>query len=336
MTDWRINLLIALAAAAVCVVGEVWHARRVRRVARLAFGPGGKARAWVRGVPVTRCAGAALACWGLLTLMSLDGAAAETDRSAPPDRHLLIALDVSPSMYIKDSGPARKTSRQHRGAEIMQSILDRLDMNQTKVTVVAFYSTARPVVVDTSDLNVVNNILSDLPLSHAFKDGKTNMYEGVKTAASIAERWRAGSATLVVVSDGDTLPETGRIAMPAAIGDVLVIGVGDPYRPSAVGEDLSRQDRHSLQRLAVQFRGVYHDGNEKHLPSNVLGDLTMLGLKDDRPPRMRTIAMAAVGTGAGLIGVISTLLAVFGLSAAGQQYSRAGRWERAIAKGATK
>ena len=75
-----------------------------------------------------------------------------------------------------------------------------------RVSVVAFYSDARPVVIDTFDPEVVANILDDLPLEYAFKPGKTNLYEGVKTAGEVGKAWPVKSATLLLVSDGDTLP----------------------------------------------------------------------------------------------------------------------------------
>jgi Ca-activated chloride channel family protein len=308
-------LIIAIAAAVLilCVLGEALHARRTARVARLAFGPSGRPRAWTAAVAPARCLAAALAVWGLLTLASIDGAPTDPKAGKAPDRHLILALDVSPSMYIQDSGPDGKKTRQHRAGDVLQSVLERLDMTRTKVTIVAFYSTARPVVVDTGDLNVINNILYDLPLSQAFKEGQTNMYEGLRAAAKIAAPWRPGSATLILISDGDTLPDAGRVALPPSIGDALVVGVGNPYRASQVGEHYSRQDSSSLKRLAAQVHGAYHDGNVQHIPTATLRQLTMLGLKEDRTPRLRTVALTAVGTGATLLASISPLLAAFGV-----------------------
>ena len=100
-----------------------------------------------------------------------------------------------------------------------------LDLRQTQVSVIAFFSTARPVVVDTFDAEVVTNILQDLPLEQAFQSGKTTMYAAVAAAGEIGASWRANSATLVLVSDGDTLPPEKPTPLPPAFGDVLVLGV---------------------------------------------------------------------------------------------------------------
>ena len=315
MNSPQVILLIACIVAAIVAVAESVHAKRIRRISRLAFGPAGP-RAWTKGVPVVRVLAAGLVAWGGLTLLSLDGAPDEASRTKPPDRHLLLVLDVSPSMYITDAGATAKESRQHRAADIMQSVLDRIDLANTRVSVVAFYSTARPVVVDSFDIDVITNILRDLPLSHAFKEGQTNMYEGVRAAAGLAKAWKPGSATLVVVSDGDTLPDTGLPLLPPSIADTIVIGVGNPYRGTQIAERSSRQDAMSLKRLAARLQGVYHDGNAKHLPTEILGRLTMLGLKAGEQASLRTIALWAVGIGGTLLAMIAPLLAWLGVRGA--------------------
>ena len=50
-------------------VAESLHARRCRRVARLAFGPGGKPREWTRAAPWIGMAASGALAWGLITLV---------------------------------------------------------------------------------------------------------------------------------------------------------------------------------------------------------------------------------------------------------------------------
>lgn len=309
-----VNILIGIAACLLALAGEWVHSRRVARVATLAFGRSGGPRGWVSGVPFARAAAVGVLAWGLLTLLALDGAPTDlAHRRAEPTRHLLIALDVSPSMYIEDSGPAGETARGRRAYDVLESVLQRLDVSHTRVSIVAFYSTAKPVVVDTEDLNVVENILRDLPLEHAFKEGQTNMYEGVRAAAELAGTWAPGSATLIVVSDGDTLPESGLPRMPSSVTDTIVLGVGNPYRGTTIAGRTSRQDAASLKRLAVRLGGLYHDGNANHLPSAVIDRLRMLTLEADHKTELRTIAVVATGTAAAVLGVISPSLALAGV-----------------------
>lgn len=307
-------LLLAAAAAGICLMAERLHARRIARIARLAFADRvrqGQLFAAIAGG--VRSLAIGLLVWAGLTLLTIDGAAADTRSSRPPDQHLILAIDVSPSMYLTDAGAGGTQSRQRRAGEVLESVLERLDLSRTRVSIIAFYTAARPVVVDTSDINVVKNILYDLPLGQAFKPGLTNMYEGVRAAARIAAPWPAGSATLVVVSDGDTSPDTGaRIELPRSIADALIIGVGDPYRASAVGDRSSRQDAQSLKRLAAQMRGIYHDGNRKNLPTQTLRGLTMIGLRADHAVALRTMALLSAGIGAVILASVSPFLARFG------------------------
>jgi hypothetical protein len=46
------------------------------------------------------------------------------------------------------------------------------------VSVVAVYNGAKPVVIDTKDFEVMRNILGDLPMHHAFRSGKTKLFDG--------------------------------------------------------------------------------------------------------------------------------------------------------------
>src|SRR5204863_9981215 len=106
------------AAILLCGLAEWLHARRCARVAHLAFGPAGRARRWVIVVPWLRMAAVGAACWGLLVLLTIDSAAWEAKPSADqgPLHHLVIALDVSPSMQLEDAGPQgnqRRAARAH-------------------------------------------------------------------------------------------------------------------------------------------------------------------------------------------------------------------------------
>jgi Ca-activated chloride channel family protein len=256
---------------AACTLSEWRHARRCRRLAYLAFGPAGRPRAWVTAAAPLRVLAVGALCWGLIVLLRTDRAPwnpADAARDkAVPFRHLMIALDVSPSMQLTDAGPAGAQRRAERARDVVHSILDRIDLDLTRVSIVAFYTEGRPVVIDTFDPEVVANILDDLPLEHAFTPGKTNLYEGVKAAGEAARIWPAKSATLLVVSDGDTLPAKESPVLPAAFGGALVLGVGDPYHGLYIDGHTSRQDGDSLRELALRLGGQYFDTNLRHVPT---------------------------------------------------------------------
>ena len=308
--------LIALAALLLTALAEWLHARRVRRVAALAFGPEGKPREWVWLAPFLRSLAVAALVWGLITLFLLDPKVLKPKKSPEGGyRHLVIVLDVSPSMQLSDAGPGGQQTRAKRAAEVLMSILSRVALEQCRVSVVAFYSGAKPVVIDTADPEVVRNILGDLPLDQAFNVGKTRILDGIKEACDLAKDWRAGSTALVIASDGDTVPDTGMPALPPSVGQVLVIGVGDARLGKFIDGHQSRQDASTLRQVATRLRGTYHDGNEKHLPSPSLNALArMLPMREEKESGRREFAIAALAIGAGILAFLPVVLALAGSS----------------------
>ena len=170
--------LAALAVAILALAAEALHAARTRRLARLAFGPAQKPAAWARIAPALRVIALAALTWGLITLLELPPKVhvAETI----PDnerRHVLIVLDVSPSMRLKDAGPNADESRMKRASVVMESFLQRVPIELYLLSVVACYNGSKPVVVDTKDLEVVRNIFGDLPMHYAFGSGNTDLFQ---------------------------------------------------------------------------------------------------------------------------------------------------------------
>ncbi|MBI5851263.1 MAG: VWA domain-containing protein [Planctomycetes bacterium] len=306
---------LAVAAAFVLVLAaELLHARRIRKVARLAFGPQGRPAAWVRGLPALRALGAALAVFGLATLLQIEPKvhASKGERERDP-RHLVVLLDVSPSMRLDDAGPARKQRRNERSKELLESMFQRVSIGDYAVTIVAFANGAKPVVIDTHDAGVIDNILGDLPLYQAFQPGKTRLFDGLVEVARIAHDWRPESAILVVMSDGDTVPATGMPKMPPSIGSTLVVGVGDPVAGRFIDGKQSRQDVATLSQVAVRLGGRYHDGNEHHVPTDTVRALTA-GAVDEKREKLtlREYALLALALGAALLVALPLLLQAFG------------------------
>ena len=58
-------------------------------------------------------------------------------------------------------------------------------MGRFRTTIVAFYTEARPVVLRTTDPEVVHNILDELPMEYAFPAGPTNLIAGIQEAVTI-------------------------------------------------------------------------------------------------------------------------------------------------------
>ena len=255
--------------------GEALHLLRTRRIAPLAFGPWKQPAFWAHIAPPLRILAYGLLCWGLISLMMVPPRthnSLEIDSSK--QRHVILLVDVSPSMRLKDAGPEGEQSRTQRGASILESLFDRVPIRQYKLSVVAFYNDAIPVVVDTKDLEVVKNCLNDLPMYFAFKGKDTDLFKGLKKAAEIARPWQPDSTLLLVISDGDSVPSTGMPTMPKSISNVLLVGVGDPVTGKFIAGKNSRQDVSTLRQVAARLQGEFHNGNSQHISSQVIAKLT--------------------------------------------------------------
>ena len=164
-------LLLALAALVLATGAEWLHLGRVRSVAALAFGPAKKAALAGRAAPFIRIAGLAALIWGLATLLLLPPAAHRSvvKEVEPKERqHLLLVLDVSPSMRLRDAGPGGKESRMARARAVVKSIISRTAHDKLHTTVVAVYNGAKAVVEETRDLEILHNLMDDLPMHQAF------------------------------------------------------------------------------------------------------------------------------------------------------------------------
>ncbi len=306
-----------IAAAVLAAVGlaEWRHVRRVRMLAPLAFGPRRQPAGWTHiAIPLRTLAASAVA-WGLSSLFVLPPKTHE-GRKLDPSRikHLVLVLDVSPSMKLTDAGPDFTQTRSERAAALLQSLFERAPMEQVRLSVIATYTSAKPVVVDTRDVAVVKNILADLPLSQAFEAGSTDLFSGLTEAARTAHAWPRGSTTLVVISDGDTVPSSGMPEMPPSVSHSVFIGVGDARAGQFIDGRQSRQDAAMLKQVAIRLRGMYHDGNQKHLPSDLLRDITALEAESpfERLTR-REYALAALAAGSVVLAVLPWALYFLGV-----------------------
>ena len=310
-----ISELTAASAFGLMVIAEWLHGRRVTRLSALAFGPGGKPRSWVWATPLFRTLCITALAWGFVTLLVIKPKSFRPEGQVQPgkEQHLMLVLDVSPSMRLQDSGPTKKQSRKERARDLMRSLVDRVPIDQYLVSVVAVYNGAKPVVVDSRDMDVIDGIMGDLPLYQAFEAGQTRLLDGLREAAEIAKPWNPGSTTLIMFSDGDTVPPQGMPTMPASIGSVLIVGVGDPTQGSFIEGRQSKQDAFTLRQIATRLRGSFHDGNEKHLPTELISEIVNRGTENQREPwTRREYALLAISVGGLGLAVLPWLLEMFG------------------------
>ncbi len=324
-----IGYIAAVVVVLVATAAEVLHSFRIVRAAPLAFGPARQGRVALATLSaVLRVLALGAVAWGLAVLFVLPPKSHKAGEIKENEyRHLVLVLDVSRSMEVEDAGPDGKQKRSARAADLIQSFFGRVQADRYKTTVVAFGSEAKPVVVDTTDREVVRNILTELPMRHAFKPGDTDIFSGLTEAAKIARPWAPGTAILMMVTDGDTVPATGIPKMPASIGNnVVLVGVGNPVSGKSLGGHTTRQDASTLRQVATRLYGVYHDGNEKHLSTDLVSGIDQRA----RPPSAdkftaREYALICVGVGSAVLALLPAVLTLVGTGWAPGRHPRVAR-----------
>jgi Ca-activated chloride channel family protein len=306
-------LAAALVAAGLAALGEWLHGRRIRRIGPLAFGPAGRPRAWTRLVPLLRIASVAAIAWSLVTLVSFDNRTRQRELGNNVERHLVVMLDVSPSMLLRDAGETGDLTRNARAAEVLKSVLDRLPDEHVRMTAIGFYTEARMLVEKCRDRELVLHLAAGTPFHVTYKPGKTDILGSVNQVGKMIDELPRKSATLLVLSDGDSLPPSGLRPLPSCVAEVVVVGVGDPARGSFIDGHQSRQDTANLGQLARRLGGRYFDCNHRPLPREALDALTAENpaaskWRIDR----RLAAVLLLVAGAGLLCLIPLLLDAFG------------------------
>jgi Ca-activated chloride channel family protein len=315
----HVALLFAAVVFGLAVWAEWLHARRSAALGRLAFGPTGVPRRWTKAVPGLRVIAGTLLAWGLVILTLAPSEAINTtgtDAAEPPPeeiKRVILLLDVSPSMAISDSGENRKLERRQRVLQVVEGIFPRIAVANTRFSIIAFFTSARPVVVDAYDTAVITNVLDNLPLVWAFEPGKTNVIEGLRATAEMARDWAPNSTTVILCTDGDTVDFSQIPKLPRSISQVQIFAVGDPVVGTFIDGHDSRQQAGVLRRLAAELRGSYYDVNTRHVPSSAL---TELAVAPPKPAKLefslKDLALGAIAIGATLFALLPILLEYFG------------------------
>lgn len=312
--------LICVAVALIAVLAEAWHLKRIKRIKQLAFGPNGRAAAWTWLAPIFRVLGISLACWGFLSLWLVVEARVHTSGLLDESdyRHLVLVVDVSPSMQVEDAGLDGKRTRRQRASDLVESLFGRIPMRQFKVTFIAVYTDAKPLVEDSKDHEVVRHIIEKMPMWHAFKSGKTNLMSGIRLAAKMAKPWNPKSTHVLVLTDGDTVPASGMPKLPPSVDQFLIVGVGNPNSGTFIHDHQSRQDVNTLRQIANRLRGSFHNGNEKNLTSQMVSQFAEARDTDKvKTWTRREWSLMACLVGSSILALIPILLHYFGTSYVG-------------------
>jgi Ca-activated chloride channel homolog len=204
-----ISITSALVVFGVVLFCEWLHAKRVEKVAGLAFGPGGGPRKWTKAVPGFRAVVLAGITWAL-TFLLLTSQTLFVDPNnidqIPEDQieHVMLLLDLSPSMMLVDAGETGEISRRDQMKGVVSSIVERFGKH-VRYTLVCFYTRPMPMVEDAFDKAIIYNVLDDLPIEKTMGPGKTNLAKAVSKGLELAAEKRADSTTVIVCTDGDTV-----------------------------------------------------------------------------------------------------------------------------------
>ena len=315
MVDSVMPEVIAVSIALVAVVAELLHLRRIKQVKFLAFGPGGRPALWTWAAPVLRVLGLAISAWGFASLWFVVEAKVHSQNEIAENeyKHLVLIVDVSPSMHLKDAGPDGDKGRRKQASDVLESLFNRIPMRQFKISVIGVYSEAKMLLEDSKDHEVVRHIVETMPLWHAYKPGKTKLMSGIELAAKTASKWRPGSTYVLMMTDGDTVPTTGMPTLPSSIEEFLVVGVGDPNTGTFIDDHVSRQDVNTLRQVANRLRGIYHNGNNKHLTSKIVGRFNRQDDEDEKKTwTRREWSLIAVIVGSGIFAFVPIGLHYFG------------------------
>lgn len=288
-----LRVLLAVLAATAVMAGALWlHARRRERVAA-ALGGGAMTRRLLGEdlgrAPRLRYLALLLAA-GALGAAAADPRWGTVDDEARAAGTVVLVLDASNSMLVRDTPPSRLERLRRLASELVEAL------NAQRVGVVVFAGRAYVLSPPTPDAGALRLYLDALDPQVVAQTGSSlaaALRQGIGLAASASGQV---AGTLVLVSDGDALePEAAVLAeaaraRAAGVG-VLAVGVGsaaggpvpdlDPgtgrlrgYKREPTGElAVSRLNEPLLRALAERAGGTYLHAAEPDAAARVLAAL---------------------------------------------------------------
>ncbi len=221
---WRLLALIVVTVLAVAMVVARVRARRVgaRYADPALMGAVAPRRPGWRRLP------GAIALLLALVAMTVGWAAPERVGDQAREKSVVVvALDTSTSMSIKDVAPTRFQAAQTAAKDFIESLPAEVD-----ASLVAFNATAQLVVPPTNDHDAVARAVDGLPLSGgtALGDAVLVSLDAVQRGLPSVAPGQPPAARIVVISDGDNANGTD-----PALAVRRAVEVGVPVSTIAVG-----------------------------------------------------------------------------------------------------
>lgn len=315
MIEWYIAIITLMIAGA----SEWLHFRRIVRSRRLIFPRGAMMSLIAYVLPWIKVFALAAFAWGCVLLVliepqpqqAIDGTERKIDPAAL--KRIVILMDVSPSMWLADAQNG-KTSRLLRASEVLSDIILRVPFDKARVSVVAFYTDVKPVVIDAVDPDLIQHLLAEMSLMFVFEDGSTDLLKGIQGAFDLAKDWRPGSTTFIVVTDGDSISKRDMPLKPPAIEQILVVGTGDSASGTFIDGHYSRQESGVLSDIAARLNGSYYNVDTSVLPNQAIKNITgELPMRQDNSINLQIAALIAIAVSSLFFLIASPALACFGL-----------------------
>lgn len=290
-------IIVLLILGAVLLIAELHHLRRCGRLAPFLFS--GLRTPWtiLGSLATLRLFGFTLVALSTIQLWEDSTLPAELNSAYDHEEtdRLLILLDASLSMNIKDAGPAGDQSRGTRAADVIRDLVLSADRLPPRTTLVVFADAHYALILDTNDWRVIQASLNNRHLSEVlFDDEKTTLGAVLEAATTdLAKEWPKDSTALLVITDGDSEDTPAPITLPPAIRRSVVVGIGSA-EGRLIGNFRSKRNDETLEAAARASGGRYYNATTAPVPTEALGRPILPPTVGEGPDRPASNAPAAI------------------------------------------
>ncbi len=197
-----------------------------------------------------------------------------------PQRDLLLALDLSQSMDVKEFPDAggKQLARVDAVKKVVSDFVGR--RTGDRIGLVAFGDAPYPLAPFTMDHALVETLIADAVPGMA--GPRTSLGDALGLAIKMFEKTSVPEKVLIVLTDGnDTasrMPPLKAADIAKAKGVVVhAVGIGDPM---ATGED--KLDTATLQKIAEKTGGRYFFGGDQAQLASIYEELDLITPQDQK------------------------------------------------------
>ena len=207
-------------------------------------------------------------------------------------RNILIAIDTSRSMLVRDASPDRITSAKALAIELTNSFAN------DRIGLIAFAGAPLLMSPLTIDHSAIRDAISQLD-TEVIPSGGSDLNATIQLSLKTLKKYPPASSALIILSDGENHSQETSLAIRAIQNSkitVCTIGLGsseggiipDPHQPDGKFRDVQNHTVHSrlnplvLQQLARAGNGIYTHSSSgtTHAISQALNSLKSSSTED--------------------------------------------------------